>query len=229
MSKHHDAVADRQVNQAYCLRWKGGRQNGPNLLQDKAAKAKMAMQNVETRTLDEQRLEYQKNRFLAMPLAGLIVWSCVGIIGATRPVSEAVWAIWIGVGSIFYLGAFISRFTGEKFFDKSRKKNTFDTLFLQTAVMAILVFSIAMPFAHADYTSIPLSVGILTGLMWVPLSWAIQHWIGIFHGVTRTLLIVAAWYAFPEHRFVVIPGIVVFMYLVTIPVLESRWRRCTDT
>lgn len=177
------------------------------------------------RTLDEQRLEYQKQRFLAMPLAGLIVWTCVGIVGATMPVAYAVWSIWIGVGSIFYIGAFISRFTGENFFAKDKPKNTFDALFLQTAAMALLVFAIAMPFASADYTSIPLSVGILTGLMWVPMSWALQHWVGIFHGVTRTLLIVVAWYAFPDDRFVVIPAIVVLMYLITIPVLHKRWLR----
>lgn len=160
-----------------------------------------------------------------MPLAGLFVWSVVGVIGATMPVAYAVWSIWIGVGSIFYIGAFISKFTGENFFAKDRPKNTFDMLFLQTAAMALLVFAIAMPFASVDYTSIPMSVGILTGLMWLPLSWALQHWIGIFHAVARTLLIVAAWYAFPSQRFVVIPAIIVMMYLISIPVLYQRWQK----
>lgn len=182
------------------------------------------MVDTNERSLDAQRAEYQKQKFLAMPIAGLIVWTVVGIIGATMPVNYAVWSIWIGVGSIFYLGAFISRFTGEDFFAKNKPRNTFDTLFLQTAVMALLVFAIAMPFASADYTSIPLSVGILTGLMWVPLSWALQHWVGIFHGVVRTVLIVAAWYAFPAHRFVVIPMVIVVMYLISIPVLHARWK-----
>jgi hypothetical protein len=130
------SLADAWIRQAASNR-SIGRLHGQNPFWKKEAKAQMTMQNPEARTLDEQRLEYQKRRFLAMPLAGLIVWSCIGIIGATRPVFEAVWAIWIGVGSIFYLGAFISRFTGEKFFDKSRQKNTFDTLFMQTAAMAI--------------------------------------------------------------------------------------------
>lgn len=125
----------------------------------------------------------------------------------------------------FCLGAFISKFTGENFFDESKPKNTFDSLFFSTVVMAVLVFAIAMPFANADYTSVPMSVGILAGLMWVPLSWSIQHWVGIFHGVSRTVLIVAAWYSFPDQRFVVIPAIIVVIYLITIVVLESRWRK----
>jgi hypothetical protein len=69
-----------------------------------------------------------------------------------------------------------------------------------------------------------LSVGILTGLMWVPFSWIIQHWIGSFHGISRTLLVTAAWYLAPELRFVLVPGVIVVIYVVTIYVLERRWR-----
>jgi hypothetical protein len=73
-------------------------------------------------------------------------------------------------------------------------------------------------------TSLPLTVGILAGLMWVPFSWMIQHWIGLFHGVARTVFVVAAWYLFPSHRFVVIPAVIVIIYIVTIYVLWSRKR-----
>ena len=86
------------------------------------------------------------------------------------------------------------------------------------------MFEIDIPFFMVDYTALPLSVGILTGLMWIPLSWAIQHWVGIFHGVARTVTVLAAWYLFPEYRFVVIPAIIVGIYIVTIIVLERRWR-----
>jgi hypothetical protein len=74
-------------------------------------------------------------------------------------------------------------------------------------------------------TSLPLSVGILAGLMWVPFSWMIQHWVGLFHGIARTVLIVAVWYRFPGHRFVVVPVVIVAIYLVTIYVLRTRPRQ----
>jgi hypothetical protein len=61
--------------------------------------------------------------------------------------------------------------------------------------------------------------------MWLPLSWIIQHWIGLFHTLARTALVVVTWYAFPEHRFVAIPLVIVAIYIVTIAVLESRWRK----
>ena len=73
----------------------------------------------------------------------------------------------------------LSRFTGENFLDKSRPKNAFDSLFMLTVKMSLLVYAIAIPFFLRDYTSLPLSVGILTGLMWLPISWIIRHWIGI--------------------------------------------------
>ena len=50
----------------------------------------------------------------------------------------------------------------------------------------------------------------------------IRHWVGLFHGLSRTVLVLAAWYVFPDHRFVAIPAVIVALYLVTIWALESR-------
>jgi hypothetical protein len=133
------------------------------------------------RSLDEQRAEYARRRGLAMPLAGLIAWTLIGIAGASLPPTLAVW-------------------------------------------LALLVYAIAIPFFRVDYTSLPLTVGILSGLMWIPFSWIIQHWVGIFHTVTRTVLVTAAWYLAPHGRFVVIPAVIVGVYAVTIVILEQRWR-----
>ena len=66
------------------------------------------------------------------------------------------------------------------------------------------------------------TVGILAGLMWVPFSWMIQHWVGLFHGIARTVLVTAAWYLFPQRRFVAIPAVIVVIYLITIVVLARR-------
>ena len=177
-----------------------------------------------TRTLDEQRAEYIRNRFLAMPLAGIVVWGIIGISGAIFPLHITVWVIFIATGSVAYLGMLISKFTGEDFLDKSRPKNTFDKLFFYTIYVSFLVYAIAIPFLLIEHSSLPMTVGILTGLMWVPFSWTIQHWVGLFHGTSRTALIVAAWYIFPEHRFTLIPAIIIAVYIATILILENRWR-----
>jgi hypothetical protein len=176
------------------------------------------------RSLEEQRLEYSQRRFLAMPLAGTLAWAIVGMAGIFMKPFPATITLFCATGSIAYLGIWFSRFTGENFMDKTKPKNTFDTLFLLTVLMALLVYAIAIPFFLEDYTSLPLSVGILTGLMWAPLSWVIQHWIGIVHSVVRTLLVLAAWFIFPTHRLVAVPIVIVIVYLFTIYILESRWR-----
>ena len=175
-------------------------------------------------SLEEQRAEFARRRGLAMPLAGLIIWTLIGIVGAFLPPILAVWSLFIGAGFIAYLGIMLSRFTGENFLDKKRPKNVFDSLFFHCVAMALLVYAIAIPFFRVDYTSLPLTVGILAGLMWVPFSWIIQHWVGIFHTITRTVLVTTAWYAAPHHRFVVIPAVIVGVYAVTIVILEQRWR-----
>ena len=174
------------------------------------------------RTLDEQRIEFANSKFLATPLAGLIAWSIVGIAGLILPVQYLVWTLFIATGSIVYLGMFISKFTGENFLDKKKPKNEFDQLFMFTVVQAVLVYSIALPFFMIDYTSLPLSVGILTGLMWVPFSWIIKHWIGIFHAIVRTIVVLLLWYALPDYRFVAIPFAIVLIYIITIAVLRNR-------
>lgn len=174
------------------------------------------------RSLETQRAEFSQQKFLATPLAGMIVWLLIGIASLFLPVRTTVWVLFIGTGSIVYLGMFLSRFTGENFMDKTKPKNTFDPLFLMTVGQSMLTYAIAIPFFIQDYSSLPLSVGILAGTMWLPFSWIIQHWVGIFHAVTRTVIIVALWYLFPDLRFTVIPFAIVLIYAVTLLILQKR-------
>jgi hypothetical protein len=175
-----------------------------------------------TPNLDEHRAEFARSPFLAMPIAGAIAWAAIGVAGAVLPTVTAAWALFIGTGLIFSLGLLVARFTGEDLLGRTRPGNTFDALFMRTVVMAWLVFAIAIPFFRTDPTSLPLSVGILAGLMWLPFGWMIRHWVGTFHAVTRTVLCLAAWYAFPGSRFVVIPAVIVAVYAVTIVALARR-------
>jgi hypothetical protein len=118
------------------------------------------------RTLDEQRVEFADNRFLAMPIAGTIAWSLIGVGGAFLPVGLAAWVLFICTGMIFGMGLVVARFLGEDLLGKTREANEFDRLFMLTVVMAWLVFAIAIPFFMIEPTWLPLTVGILAGLMW---------------------------------------------------------------
>jgi hypothetical protein len=180
--------------------------------------------NARTPSLEQQREEFARSKFLAMPLAGTLAWGLVGLASPFLSPQWQVWLLFLATGSIFGLGVLISRFTGEDLLGRTRPKNEFDSLFMAAVVGAWLVFAIAIPFLQADHTSLPLTVGILAGLMWLPFSWIIRHWIGWFHGIARTLLLVVAWYLFPEQRFVVLPAIIVAIYAITIVVLLRRPR-----
>jgi hypothetical protein len=182
------------------------------------------MTDTPARTLDAQRLEFARNRFLAMPIAGTIVWLGIGIGGAFLPVELAAWLLFIGTGSTFGVGLLVARLVGEDLLGKTRPANAFDALFFSTVVMAWLVFAIAIPFFMIEPTSLPLTVGILAGLMWVPFSWMIQHWVGLFHAIVRTVLVVTVWFVFPGQRFVLIPAVIVVVYLISIAALVKRKR-----
>lgn len=177
------------------------------------------------RSLEVQREEFSRSRFLAMPLAGVLIWSFLLITGALLPMNLALLALYIGTGCIAYVGMAVSKFTGEDFLDKTRPKNTFQNLFFYAMAQAILVYSIAIPFAIVEPRAAPMGVGILAGLMWIPFSWIIQHPIGWLHTLIRTILITIAWFLLPNHQYTVVPLIVISCYLFTIPVLELRWRR----
>ncbi len=181
--------------------------------------------NNTTQTLEQHREEFSQRRFLAVPLAGTLCWLVAGVINFFVSEQVAALVIFIATGSIVYVGMLLSRLTGEDFFRKSKPKNPFDALFIRCVAMAILVYSIGIPFFMIEPRSLPLSVGILTGLMWLPFSWIVQHWVGTFHTLSRIVLILATWYLFPQHSFVLVPAAIVLVYAITIYTLEMRWRK----
>jgi hypothetical protein len=177
------------------------------------------------RSLEEQKSEFKNSKLIATPIAGLIAWLMVLLSGLLLSADITVWVLFIATGSIVYLAMGISKLTGEDFLNKSKPTNTFDRLFFYTVVQSVLVYSIAIPFFIENYTSLPLTVGILTGLMWLPLSWILDHWVGIFHSLVRTISVLSLWYLFPSNRFVSIPFVIVIIYVITIFILNQRYKQ----
>lgn len=174
----------------------------------------------------EQWRSFRARKFLAMPIAGALAWSLIGVLNLW--VFESTFArsmtIYAGTGMILYLGMLVARLTGEDLMGRQDPGNPFDRLFLGATAQAVFVYAIAIPFAIEKPDSLPLSVGILTGLMWIPFSTLVQHWVGYFHTISRTILILVLWYAWPEARFYSIPAAVVAVYLLTIGFLWLRYQ-----
>jgi hypothetical protein len=172
------------------------------------------------RTLSELRAEFGRSRFLAMPIAGAIAWAVAAVFGSRLESGPAAIALFLCTAAIFPLGLLIARFTGEDLLGSTG--NELDRLFGLNVLMANLTWGIVIPFWMTDPSSLPLGAGILAGLMWVPFSWMIQHWVGLFHAIVRTVLVAGVWLLFPPARFVAVPLVVVAVYLVTIAVLLNR-------
>ena len=120
-----------------------------------------------------------------MPVAGALVWTLIGVCDLFAPPTWLPRILLVGCGSTVYLGALIAPLTGENIFRPSGEKNPFDSLSLLIMVMSWTVFAIAIPFYLTFPNSLPLSVGILTGILWIPISWLLQHWTDIVHGLLR--------------------------------------------
>ena len=61
------------------------------------------------RSLEEQRRDFSRSRFLAMPIAGTIAWAIVGIVSPFVSPSLAAWVLFIATGLIFLMALFIAR------------------------------------------------------------------------------------------------------------------------
>ena len=69
---------------------------------------------------------------------------------------------------------------------------------------------------------VPLSLGVGLGLHWVVYSWIVKHPVGLIHAVLRSILIVAAWYLFPNSSILAISCVIVLTYLISIYQMLTR-------
>lgn len=177
-----------------------------------------------TKTLEQYRIEYKQKKLITMPIAGTIVWFVLGVMALFIPAKSMVLPMYIGTGCIFYLALFISRFTGEKLLVKKEERNPFDSLFLYTLMMSWCGFAIAIPFGLQNYTAIPMALGIVSGMMWLPISWTLEHNVGLIHTISRTVLCLVTWLIFPELSYVLIPFIIVAIYIISLYQLVNRYK-----
>jgi len=154
-----------------------------------------------------------------MPVAGAICWACAAILGLFLPADRAAVTLLVCCALITPFSLFIAGLFHEKLVGRA---NELGRLMGRSMLMTNLFWAVAVPFWFADPSSLPLTAGILMGLQWIVLGWIIQHWIGLVHAVLRTALVVTAWCLFPQHRFLVVPAVIVAMYVFSICVLASR-------
>ena len=103
-------------------------------------------------------------RFLAMPLAGAIAWTTVGVAGLFLRPELAALALFVCTGFIVSRACSSRTSRASASSTGTKPKNAFDGLFFHTVGMSLLVYALAIPFYMTEVTSLPLGVGVLTGL-----------------------------------------------------------------
>lgn len=156
---------------------------------------------------------------LSMPIAGLIVWSAVAVLGAFLPLKTGVLALVFATGAIFPIAMMIARFRGEELANNS---NPLAKLMGTCVVMVNLLWAVHVPLVIYAPEFVPLSLGVGLGLHWMVYSWIIGHPLGYQHAVLRTIGLLAVWFAFPAHLVTASAVVIVAIYVLSLFQMHSR-------
>ncbi|WP_448569296.1 DUF7010 family protein [Thalassotalea ganghwensis] len=172
-------------------------------------------------TLDDYRAEFEKsaNRSVSMPLAGTIVWAIVAILSTLLDGRTSIYILLFATGAIFPMAILISKIRKENL---SSSTNPLSKLMGLCILMVNLLWAVHIPLLLKAPEFVPMSLGIGLGLHWIVYSWIVNHPVGLIHALLRTILIVAAWYLFPEHALLSISCAIVLVYLISIYQMLTR-------
>lgn len=172
-------------------------------------------------TLEEYRRNFEAsaNKSVSMPIAGACVWFVIALLSIPLDERLGVLVLLFGSGVIFPVALLIARFRRENLLSSD---NPLAKLMGLCVLMVNLLWAVHIPLFLYAPAFVPLSLGIGLGLHWVVWSWIIQHPLGIIHAILRTILVVVAWFVFPEHRLLAIGLVIVFVYGVSIWQMLTR-------
>lgn len=165
--------------------------------------------------------ERQAGRSLALPIAGAVVWTIVGIAALFLPQRTANLVLLFGSGTMFPLAMLLSQPLGESLIGNT---NPLAKLMGMSVLMVNLLWAVHFTVVFLDPQYLPLTLGIGLGLHWIVFSWVIGHPIGTIHAILRTGLVTLFWWLFPESRLTMVSLGVVIAYATSIFVLATRKR-----
>lgn len=156
---------------------------------------------------------------MSLPIAGMLVWSIVGVLGVILPPKAAILALVFATGAIFPLAMAIAKMRGEQLLENA---NPLARLMGVCVLMVNLLWAVHVPLLMQAPQFVPLSLGIALGLHWMVYSWIINHPLGYRHAILRTVGLVAVWFAVPAHPVTASAAVVVAAYAITIAEMRRR-------
>lgn len=165
-------------------------------------------------------------RSLALPVAGAIVWSAIGVADLVLPPTTASLLLLFGTGAIFPLGLAVAHQLGERLIDNP---SPLAALMGRCVLMVNLLWAVHLTVFALAPAYLPLTLGIGLGLHWIVFGWIIGHPLGLIHATTRTALVTAAWWLIPTHRISAVAVAVVATYAYALFALATRPRTAGTT
>ena len=157
-----------------------------------------------------------------MPLAGLIVWSSIGVAALFLPKALIGWMTVYIMAAILPLAFVIEKLRGRDPFVKD--DNPLSSLFYQSIVAIGLLFPLVIGAADLadDPDLLVLGVAILAGVIWIPYGWAANDPVGLRHAIARTLGCYLAWWFSPDElRPACICAVVALSYIYSLVAMRK--------
>jgi hypothetical protein len=172
-------------------------------------------------SLDALRADFEMrtNRSMSLPIAGLLVWSAIAVLGLVLPPKQAVFGLVWATGAIFPIALLIARFRGEELISN---KNLLAGLLGACVLMVNLLWVLHIPLLVKAPNFVPLSVGVGLGLHWVVYSWVVRHPVGYIHAVIRTLAVLCAWLLVPGNSVTACALVICAVYGLSLYLMASR-------
>ena len=173
-------------------------------------------------SLTELRERFLATSTISMPLAGLIVWSAIGIAALFVPKALIGWMAVYAMAAILPLAFTIERLRGRNPFVKD--DNPVSTLFFQSIIGIGLLFPLVIGAADAagDPNIMVLGVAILAGIIWIPYGWGANDPVGLRHAIMRAVgCYLAFWFSPEELRATCICAVVALSYIYSLAAMRK--------
>ncbi len=172
--------------------------------------------------LTELRERFLATSTISMPLAGLVVWSAMGVAALFVSKELTGWMAVYGMAAILPLAFTIEKLRGRNPFVKD--DNPVSTLFFQSIIGIGLLFPLVIGAADAagDPNILVLAVAILAGIIWIPYGWGANDPVGLRHAIVRAVgCYLAFWFSPDELKATCICAVVALSYIYSLAAMRK--------
>ena len=173
-------------------------------------------------SLAELRERFLATSTISMPLAGLIVWSLMGVAALFVPKALVGWLAVYVMAAILPLAFAIDKLRGRDPFVKD--DNPISQLFFQSIVGIGLMFPLVIGAAETagDPNIMVLGVAILAGIIWIPYGWGANDPVGLRHAIARAVgCYLAYWFSPDDLKPTSICAVVALSYIYSLAAMRK--------